>query len=59
MAQGEGDTLEAAFKDAWANVPAAEKRKVHTATKMQVWGNNPINGYRVILTPTQEDRPGG
>jgi hypothetical protein len=51
MAQGEGETLEAAFKDAWAKVPAAEKRKAHTATKIQVWGDNPINGYRVILTP--------
>jgi hypothetical protein len=53
MAQGEGQTLDEAFKDAWQNVPAAEKRKVHTATKIQVFGNNPINGYRVILTPDQ------
>ena len=51
MAQGEGETLEEAFKAAWQSIPAADKRKVHTATKIQVWGENPINGYRVILTP--------
>ncbi len=51
MAQGEGRSLDEAFNDAWKNIPAGEKRKVHTATMIQVWGNNPINGYRVILTP--------
>jgi hypothetical protein len=56
MAQGDGQTLQEAFENAWRRVPAAAKRKMHTA-KIQVWGNNPINGYRVILSATQEDPP--
>jgi hypothetical protein len=57
MAEGSGFPLEEAFKDAWGKVPRQQKGKVHIATKIQCWGNNPINGYRVILSPTQEDAP--
>jgi hypothetical protein len=56
MAQGDGQTLDEAFKEAWKHVQ--DKQKVQGA-KIQVWGSNPINGYRVILTPTPEGRPGG
>ena len=55
MAQGQGDTLDKAFKDAWDKV--GDKGKVQKA-EIMVFGNNPINGYRVILTPTQENHPG-
>ena len=55
MAQGDGSTLEEAFKEAWKGV--GDKGKVQKA-EIKVFGNNPINGYRVILTPTQENRPG-
>jgi hypothetical protein len=57
MAEGEGLPLEEAFEKAWDNVPAGQKNKVHQA-RILVFGNNPINGYRVILSPTQENRPG-
>jgi hypothetical protein len=59
MAKGEGKGLQAAFDDAFGNVPQADKHKWHKATQIFVKGSNPIDMYRVILSPTNDPDPGG
>ena len=47
---GDGRDLQAAFDNAWER----GKSSGHTVFRVQeifVWGENPISGYRVIITP--------
>ena len=42
-------TLEDAFADAWDRV--TDKRRPYRVLEIEVAGTNPINEYRVVLTP--------
>ena len=47
---GDGRDIQAAFDDAWERGKASG----HRAFRVQeifVWGENPISGYRVVITP--------
>ncbi|HLB19976.1 MAG TPA: hypothetical protein VK613_12695 [Gaiellaceae bacterium] len=47
---GDGLTLDEAFKNAWERGKSSGHR-VFRAQDIFVWGDNPISGYRVIITP--------
>jgi hypothetical protein len=47
---GDGKTLNAAFDDAWERGKSSGHR-VFRVQQIIVWGENPISGYRVIITP--------
>jgi hypothetical protein len=47
---GDGRTLEEAFEKAWERGKASGHR-VFRVQETFVWGDNPISGYRVIITP--------
>jgi hypothetical protein len=47
---GDGKDLPAAFADAWEKGKASGHR-VFRVQDIFVWGENPISGYRVIITP--------
>ena len=47
---GDGRTLDEAFDKAWERGKASGHR-VFRMQEIFVWGDNPISGYRVIITP--------
>jgi hypothetical protein len=47
---GDGKDLPAAFDEAWERGKSSGHR-VFRVQDIFVWGENPISGYRVILTP--------
>jgi hypothetical protein len=47
---GDGLSLEEAFQHAWEKGKASGHR-VFRVQDIFVWGDNPISGYRVIITP--------
>jgi hypothetical protein len=48
---GDGPDLDTAFRNAWERGKAASGRRVYRVQDIFIWGENPISGYRVILTP--------
>ncbi len=48
---GDGKDLPAAFDAAWEHGKSSGHR-VFRVQEIFVWGENPISGYRVIITPT-------
>lgn len=48
---GDGKDLSAAFDEAWERGKSSG-HKVFRVQEIFVWGENPISGYRVIITPT-------
>jgi hypothetical protein len=48
---GDGIDLPTAFKNAWEHGKASSGHRVYRVQDIFVWGENPISGYRVILTP--------
>jgi hypothetical protein len=47
---GDGRTLDEAFERAWERGKASGHR-VFRVQETFVWGDNPISGYRVVITP--------
>jgi hypothetical protein len=47
---GEGSDVEAAIRNAWGKRKSTDA-KVYRVQEIFVWGENPISGYRVIITP--------
>jgi hypothetical protein len=47
---GDGYPLDEAFKNAW-NRGKSSGHRVFRVQEIFVWGDNPISGYRVIITP--------
>jgi hypothetical protein len=47
---GDGRDIHAAFDDAWERGKASG-HKVFRVQEIFVWGENPISGYRVVITP--------
>jgi hypothetical protein len=47
---GDGRDLAEAFANAWENGKSSGHR-VFRVQDIFVWGENPISGYRVIITP--------
>jgi hypothetical protein len=47
---GNGRDIQAAFDDAWERGKASGHRSFRVQ-EIFVWGENPISGYRVVITP--------
>jgi len=47
---GDGRDIHAAFDDAWERGKASG-HKVFRVQEVFIWGENPISGYRVGITP--------
>jgi hypothetical protein len=48
---GDGRDLPTAIANAWENGKAQSGHRAYRVQEILVWGENPISGYRVILTP--------
>jgi hypothetical protein len=47
---GDGGDLHTAIRNAWENGKSSGHR-IFRVQEIYVWGENPISGYRVIVTP--------
>lgn len=47
---GDGSSLDEAFKNAWEHGKSSGHRVFRTQ-EIFFWGDNPISGYRVVITP--------
>jgi hypothetical protein len=48
---GDGRDLQSAVTDAWQNATKRSESRAYRIQEVFVWGENPISGYRVIITP--------
>ena len=48
---GDGRDLAAAIENAWENAKGQSGHRTYRVQEILVWGENPISGYRVIITP--------
>jgi hypothetical protein len=48
---GDGRDLQAAIANAWENAKGQSGHRTYRVQEILVWGENPISGYRVIITP--------
>ena len=48
---GDGRDLPEAIANAWENAKRQSGHRTYRVQEILVWGENPISGYRVIITP--------